>query len=103
MEPSLANRLAEVLGTEHVPEKVYVGKGCVRCGESGFSGRVATFEFLPINDELKSLMVEGGSLKALEEAANSAGMVSMRAYTAFLMNSGLTTATEGIRVLNSLN
>ena len=102
MDGALRRRLASVLGEENVPEKIFVGRGCARCGETGYIGRVATFEFMKVGEKFKALIQESASVKELEEAATAEGMVPMWGYTAFLVNSGLTTATEAIRVLNSV-
>jgi type IV pilus assembly protein PilB len=69
--------------------KCYKGKGCPTCNGSGYKGRVALYEVMPVSDELKELILEGASADELKKTAIRLGMKTLRM-------SGLTKVTEGI-------
>lgn len=53
--------------------------GCVRCLETGFSGRTGIYEILDVTDDLRALILKQASEKELIEAATKNGMKSLRA------------------------
>lgn len=53
------------------------GKGCGRCGQSGYRGRVGLFEMLTFSSAIKLLVEQGASTEALREAAIKSGMRPM--------------------------
>jgi type IV pilus assembly protein PilB len=57
--------------------RMYRGRGCVRCGGSGFRGRIGVFEILEVNDEIRRLMLERPDAASLGSAAARNGMRSM--------------------------
>ena len=46
--------------------QVYEGKGCRACNDTGFKGRVALYEIMPMSDELKDLVLQGVSAVELK-------------------------------------
>ena len=38
----------------------YKGSGCPRCNQTGYKGRVALYEVLPVHDEIRELILQGG-------------------------------------------
>jgi type IV pilus assembly protein PilB len=57
--------------------RMYKGKGCARCGGSGFRGRTGIFEILELNDEMRRMILTRPDASTLAEAAARAGMRSM--------------------------
>jgi type IV pilus assembly protein PilB len=57
--------------------RLYHGKGCVRCGGSGFRGRTGVFEILEITSEMRRLMLSRPDAASLSAAAERNGMRSM--------------------------
>ena len=57
--------------------RMYRGKGCIRCGSSGFRGRTGVFEILEVNDEIRRLILERPDARSLGDAAARNGMRSM--------------------------
>jgi type II secretory ATPase GspE/PulE/Tfp pilus assembly ATPase PilB-like protein len=74
------------------------GSGCVACGGSGFRGRVAIFEVLPVTDEIRTLFANGASAKEIERAAVAGGMQTFRDQCVHLCLEGVTTVSELQRV-----
>lgn len=78
---------------------VYEGKGCEKCGDSGYKGRVAVFEALEIDGEIKDIMVEqGGSETKIQEYAEKQGMITIKQDGLMKVLLGLTTLEEVERV-----
>ena len=73
----------------------YKGKGCPACNNTGYKGRVALYEVMPVKDELKELILEGASSAELKRAAIRLGMKSLRM-------SGLTKASEGVTTIDEV-
>ncbi len=61
------------------PLKMWQGKGCARCENTGYKGRVAISEVLEINEEMKKIIVGGGDLiEKITAAFANQGMVTMK-------------------------
>jgi len=71
------------------------GKGCEECSGTGFRGRVALYEVMPIKEEIKDLVLRGGSALDLQREAVRLGMKSLR-------QSGLTKLEEGVTTLEEV-
>ncbi|MBI2830431.1 MAG: type II/IV secretion system protein [Chloroflexi bacterium] len=74
-----------------------VGKGCHTCSFTGFSGRIAVFEVLPVTEEIRSLIIRRASGSEIKQLAMQQGMVSMRRDGMQKVKDGLTTPGEVIR------
>ncbi|MDD5463668.1 MAG: GspE/PulE family protein [Candidatus Moranbacteria bacterium] len=78
---------------------MYKGKGCDSCGNSGYKGRVAIFEALEIDKEMKEIISEhNGSEAAIQEYATKQGMVTIKQDGVIKVLLGLTTLEEVERV-----
>jgi type II secretory ATPase GspE/PulE/Tfp pilus assembly ATPase PilB-like protein len=53
------------------------GKGCGRCAQTGYRGRVGLYELLKFTPAVKSLVEQGGSVERIRELAVSTGMRQM--------------------------
>lgn len=74
------------------------GRGCPQCRQSGYRGRQAIAEILPLNDELRDLIVNRASTRQLRQAAQQYGMHSLREAVLQLVQQGRTTLKEANRV-----
>ena len=72
--------------------------GCAACGGTGYRGRVAIGELLPMSEALGQEILRGGDLAALRRAARDAGMVEMRLDGMHKALAGETTLDEILRV-----
>ncbi len=75
------------------------GEGCAACGRTGYAGRLAVYELLEVNSNLRRLIGEGAGEPALLEAANRDGFVSMRSRGIARLREGHTTVAELARVV----
>ena len=73
------------------------GPGCPRC-KDGYRGRFAILETLPIEGELKRMVVEGRSSMELKTRALEQGMISLRRVGLFNAMRGRTSIEEVMRV-----
>jgi len=87
----------------HVPEgrgKVtfYKGKGCQTCNFTGMKGRVAIYEVMAITEELRNVILKGGTTAEIREMAQSQGMKTLRQAGLIKVLEGTTTVEEVLRV-----
>ena len=74
------------------------GKGCDECNGTGFRGRVALYEVMPIREEIKDLVLRGGSALDLQREAIRLGMKTLRQSGLTKLEEGVTTLEEVLRV-----
>lgn len=75
------------------------GKGCVSCRNTGYSGRIAIYEFVMITKELRTAILKGASLDELTEIAGGQGMISLKDSCKELLLNGITSCREATRVI----
>jgi len=91
--------MLEYLGINMLENKTYYkGIGCSRCNNTGYKGRVGTYEVMKINDQLRDLIAKGSNSSIIKFTAQQSGMVSLLEYSLNLAREGLTTLDEVIRV-----
>lgn len=78
--------------------KPYKGRGCQACGDTGYKGRKALYEVMPVTDELKEMILRGASVAELKAAAIKQGMKSLRMSGLTKIKEGVTTLEEVLRV-----
>ena len=87
------------LAREFCPEgKIYRARGCHECMETGFSGRIAIFEILLIDNELKNAVLINPDSATLKEKALRNGLVTLRMDGADKVAKGITSIDEVLRV-----
>jgi type IV pilus assembly protein PilB len=74
------------------------GKGCDDCNGTGFRGRVALYEVMPIKEELKEMVLRGGSAIDVKREAVRLGMKTLRQAGLSKVEEGVTTLEEVLRV-----
>ena len=74
------------------------GKGCGKCRGSGYRGRKAIAELLILNDELREMIVNKASVRAIKEVAASQKVQFLRQAAIELVKNGETTLEEINRV-----
>ena len=77
--------------------KLFRGRGCDRCTQTGYKGRVGLYEVLEIDDELRELILSGGSAYELRQKAIQNGMVTLRGSGLQKIRDGLTSIEEVVR------
>ena len=78
--------------------KAYKGKGCPVCNGSGYKGRVALYEVMPLKEELKEMILEGASADELKKTSIRLGMKSLRASGLVKIRDGVTTIEEVLKI-----
>ena len=77
-----------------VPKK---GKGCEKCNNTGYKGRVGLYEVMEINEELRELILVGASALELRRKAIEEGMITLRGSGLRKIADGVTTIEEVVR------
>ncbi len=98
----LAKEIQTILGnyfTKTSEEmKLYRGKGCSACGDSGYLGRVGIFETLSVTEKIAHLVLERSDSDAIEKEAISEGMITMKQDGYLKVLNGTTSIEEVLRV-----
>ncbi len=76
-----------------------VGRGCMSCGNTGYTGRVAIYEFVLITKELRSAIISGALNDELVGIAKKQGMISLRDSCQELLLNGITSVKEATRII----
>ena len=77
---------------------LYRANGCERCAGTGYTGRTAIAEFLPITDAIRRLILRQADDSALRQAARQDGMRAMRQDGMLKAAQGITSVEEVLRV-----
>jgi type IV pilus assembly protein PilB len=77
--------------------KIKRGRGCERCNNTGYKGRVGLFEVLSFTDEIRDMILSGASSIELKRKAIEEGMVSLRMCGLQKIRDGATTLEEVLR------
>src|SRR6267142_2519781 len=96
-EPNVNERrqLEKVVGTV---EMLYRSRGCPRCRNRGFSGRIGIYELVAPDDQMFEKICAGASLNEIRECAKATGMKPLRLDGLEKVKAGLTTLDEIYRV-----
>jgi type IV pilus assembly protein PilB len=78
----------------------YRQKGCDQCSLSGYKGRVGVYEVLRMNSALRKLVVSGGKSEDIAALAIQNGMKTLKDYSVWLLEKGLTTMDEVLQVVS---
>ncbi len=93
---------AKTLGFKDLNRKImlrYPGhKECVRCGGTGYYGRIGIYEIMPITADLRQAITRGESADQLEAIALRHGMKTLRMSAVEYALKGITTVEEVRRV-----
>jgi type IV pilus assembly protein PilB len=73
------------------------GKGCERCNNTGYKGRVGLYEVMEVSEELRELILVGASGLELRRKAVDEGMITLRNSGLRKVKEGLTTVEEVVR------
>ncbi len=76
----------------------YAGKGCDECRSTGFKGRTAIFEYLPVNDKIRELIHQQATTDQIKKTARADGMRTLREDGWRRVKDGDTTVSEVLRV-----
>ena len=77
---------------------LYQGTGCKNCSYTGFKGRIAIYEVMPVNETIKAFILRGASSSTLKQEAIKSNMSTLRTSAIKKMKQGLTTMEEVLRI-----
>jgi type IV pilus assembly protein PilB len=78
--------------------KVRRGKGCERCANTGYKGRIALYEVMTMKEEIRDFVLNGASASEIKREAKRLGMISLRDSALKRLREGVTTVEEVLRV-----
>jgi general secretion pathway protein E len=74
---------------------LYRGKGCDKCLNTGYSGRIGIFELLPLSDEIKKMIMGKADSGQIKARGIKEGMV-------LLLNDGISKVIDGTTTLEEV-
>jgi type IV pilus assembly protein PilB len=77
--------------------RLFRGRGCERCTNTGYKGRVALYEVLEVDDGLREMVLSGASAYELRQRAIQNGMLTLRMSGLQKIRDGVTTIEEVLR------
>ena len=78
--------------------RVFGGKGCKECGQTGYQGRLGIFELMLMDEEIRRLTISNADATKLRKAAVRGGMTTLREDGFEKIKQGITTIAEVLRV-----
>ena len=104
-EATLTPTLEAEMGLLHKEKvKVYSGKGCKACSNTGFRGRCGIYELLVVDDSIRELILKKSTAQTICDQARKMGMRTLREDGWDKVVKGITTVEEILRVtLNDRN
>ncbi|MEK3764352.1 GspE/PulE family protein [Solibacillus sp. FSL K6-4121] len=97
VEPT--NREIEIFSNNGlVIEKLRKGRGCAACANTGYRGRVAIHELLPVDRELKDLILKRANTTEIDNYMRKAGYRTLLQDGLLKVQDGMTTTEEVLRV-----
>ena len=91
MEKTLGDRAGDL-------KQLYKGEGCAKCTKTGFKGRLACFELMSFDEELRQMITDEKTTMELRDKAVEKGMLTLRQTTGLRVIEGETTIDEMVRV-----
>ena len=95
----------ERLGLKYDPDRTFrFGKGCQHCHDTGYSGRIAVYEILTVTPKIRDLIYHKAARTEIERALKEpeADFVSLKDNALSLVESGVTTSFEALRIINEV-
>ena len=100
-ETKLTPETLQVLGlTENdiQDHKIYEGKGCNECNNTGYSGRIGIFEVMPMSPAIERMILDKASSMDIRQQAITEGMLTLRTAALEKLKHGVTTVAEVLAV-----
>jgi type IV pilus assembly protein PilB len=78
--------------------KIYKPKGCPKCNHTGYKGRQAIFQMMPMSDHISELILQGGSSMEVARLAEKEGVRTLRQSGRIKVKKGITSLEEVMSV-----
>ena len=96
-------RFATSLSAEEKQKRKEEGSLCIKCGGSGYKGRVGTYELMTINSSIRDAIKRNQTTHEIEQEAVRTGMLTLKSYGAELIREQVTTISELRKICNTEN
>jgi type IV pilus assembly protein PilB len=77
--------------------KLYKGRGCDKCNNTGYKGRTALIEVMSMSEDIRELVLSGATAIELRRKAREEGMITLRESGLHKIREGVTTIDEVVR------
>jgi type IV pilus assembly protein PilB len=74
--------------------QLYRGRGCDRCKNSGYAGRMAIIEVMPVSDQIRKLIIARSSTREMGKLAINQGMKTLRMVALDRARDGISTLEQ---------
>ena len=95
--PSGIDQILNIVEEKAHDMTFYRGRGCEKCNETGYSGRTAIFEVMPISDNIAEAINRRANAQELRSIASECGMSTLQQNAAKKLCMGITTVEEVLR------
>ncbi len=92
-------KLLKGYGFDISGQQLFRGEGCEQCNYTGYKGRVAIYEVMPLWDEIQELILKGDSSFAIKEKAEDLGLVTLQEQGFNKVIEGMTALDEWMRAV----
>ncbi|MRR54781.1 MAG: type IV-A pilus assembly ATPase PilB [Deltaproteobacteria bacterium] len=76
----------------------YKGKGCPKCNQTGYKGRVGFYQVMPMYEEIRELILNGANTAEIKRESMRLGVKTMRQSGLTKLKEGVTSFEEVLRV-----
>lgn len=87
---------AELKSIKLKTDLIYRPKGCPKCGQTGYKGRICIAEIMPVNEEIQDLINQRASYQKIKEVAKQAGMQTLYESAIKKIEDGITSLEEAL-------
>lgn len=97
-------RYLDLLGLHSDQMEFYHGTGCPSCAHTGYQGRTAVFEFLTVDAAMRSVLSKGANREDVRRCLEQSPDYHTLADSCYeLLQQGVTTLEEVVRIINTLD
>ncbi|NVJ24667.1 MULTISPECIES: type II secretion system ATPase GspE [Myxococcus] len=79
-------------------DRIYKAVGCPTCNRNGYRGRTGIYEFLPVDDDVRQLVLKNVDASTIKKSATSKGMITLLEDGARKIALGETTIAEVLSI-----
>ncbi len=90
--------IRKAIGATSNRATLYKGRGCAACSSTGYKGRTAVFELLPMNEKIKEMLIANEPVKKIKEENKKAGMNTLKEAALQKVMQGVTTVEEFMKI-----
>lgn len=101
LPPEVLKRV-QVLSVKITEKAAFKGKGCKRCNETGYLGRLGAIEVMPVDTDIRTAVLHRASSEEIEQIARRKGMETLFENALELFKAGKTTLEEVLRVTTAV-